>query len=539
MKIKLSVFITVFILSVVCLPTLSYAQNSVTLSISPTIYDMSAEPGQAWKSTLKVVNVNNFDLTVYAEVVNFAPRGEGGDGRFLPVVADTEASGATLAEWFTIAKEPIVIPREQSIEIPFEVRVPKDASPGGHFAAILVGTKPIETDDGQAKLQTAQMVTSLFFARVAGDVVEAGDIREFMTTQSVLGSPEATFSLRFENKGNVHLQPRGEIKIFNMWGEERGVVPINQNTNFGNVLPDSIRKFLFTWKGEWSVSDIGRYTAVATLGYGAEEKQFSSAKAIFWVLPFKLIIGIVFGLVIFFGMLTWLVRLYVRHMLAMAGVKIQDYHSVQEQSKREKSRLHAPVQAGILDLTKRMQNSITFETRLMTLYQFTLQYRLFFLAIVLVVGFVLVIAWYIDNATTKHRAYEVIYLEDGTAVGESVNSEEILYTQLKSGQPDVLSRSREQATSTQIAIVNRSGVPGAGAQLRLTLEREGYTVESLSADFADEQVRTVIISEAAQYTIAEEISRTIGNAPVSIAPETDVVAKGIITVFVGSDMAGQ
>ncbi len=304
-------------------PVYAQAQDSITLSISPTLYDMSAEPGQEWRSNLKVINVNKFDLTVYAEVVNFAPQGEGGDGRFFPV-DPTESDGSSLAEWFTITHEAIVIPREKTVEVPFSVKVPDNASPGGHFAAILVGTKPPETTPGQAKLQTAQVVTSLFFAKVAGDVIESGTIREFTTNKSIFSSPEATFTLRFENKGNVHLKPQGDIKIYNMWGEERGAIPINQYTNFGNVLPNSIRKFLLTWKGEWSASDIGRYTAVATLGYGTDEKQFTSSKTIFWVLPIKLLSAIIISWILFFVLVTWLVRVYVKQMLSMAGIGVED-----------------------------------------------------------------------------------------------------------------------------------------------------------------------------------------------------------------------
>ena len=31
----------------------------------------------------------------------------------------------------------------------------------------------------------------------------------------------------------MHIQPQGDIKIFNMWGQERGVIPVNRQTMFG------------------------------------------------------------------------------------------------------------------------------------------------------------------------------------------------------------------------------------------------------------------------------------------------------------------
>jgi LytR cell envelope-related transcriptional attenuator len=518
------------------------AQEAITLSISPTLYDMSAEPGQEWRSTLKVVNVNPFDLTVYAEVVNFTPRGEGGDGRFLPI-DPSDADGVPIAEWFTISHEPINIPREQTIEIPFSVKVPGDASPGGHFAAILVGTKPVEREDGQARLQTAQMVTSLFFARVAGDVIEDGSIREFTTTKSLLSTPEVTFSLRFENKGNVHLKPQGEIRIFNMWGEERGTVPINQYTNFGNVLPESIRKFIFTWKGEWSVSDIGRYTAVATLGYGAEEKQFSSSETIFWVLPIKLLLSILLGLVLFFGTLTWLVRLYVRHMLTLAGVSIEDYGTVAERAhvrverkkmdKKVKPAIHAPLEAGILDLTKRLRVSETFFGRMEQFFKFVIQYKLFFLGVILLLGFIGLVTWYVMSANTEHRAFEVTYMQNENTPTKTVSSEDIIYNQLRANS--VPSTEAPTTTKTTVKIINRSGEPGAGARTRLTLENLGYEISSLTADFSEIQARTVIVTQEETYTEALSLSKSLNNAPVSLteedAPESEIM------VFVGSDMS--
>lgn len=511
------------------LPGVVFAEDAITLSISPSLYEMSAEPGQEWRSTLKVVNVNKFDLTVYADVVNFAPRGEGGEGMFMPV--GEEGEGVTLAEWFSITTEPIIIPREQSVEIPFSVRVPFDASPGGHFAAILIGTKPIANTDGSSKLQTAQMVTSLFFARVAGDVVESGTIREFTTEKSILGRPEATFSLRFENKGNVHLQPRGEIKIYNMWGEERGIVPINQQANFGNVLPESIRKFLFTWKGEWSVSDIGRYSAIATLGYGTEEVQFASAKTYFWVLPLKLLFGIFLGVSIFIVLLTWLVRLYVRHMLVVAGIGIEDYQSVRQRSERKKKvTFHAPVQAGILDLSQRLKATKSFVERMRSLLTFAINYRLFFLAVSLIVVFISMVVWYVKSANTAQRAFEVVYLQNEKTEVSTTNSEEIIYNSL----PSVETQSAKSATSTAtLAVVNRSGTPGLGATVRVILEESGYSVSTLTADFLDTQARTVITATAPSYDDALTLSRTLNGVPVSIVDDSATSVD--ITVYVGSD----
>jgi len=531
---KLIITCTLFLVT----GTFSQAQESLTLSISPTLFDMSAEPGQSWQSNLRVVNVNKYDLTVYVEVVNFAPKGEGGDGRFIPVI-DGSTSNSTLAEWFTITSEPVVVPPEQTREVPFTVSVPKDASPGGHFAAILVGTKPIDKKDDESRIQTAQMVTSLFFAKVAGDVIESGSIREFTTEETYLNSPEVTFSLRFENKGNVHLQPQGEIKIFNMWGHERGILPINQYSKFGNVLPKSIRKFNLTWKGEWSISEIGRYRAIATLGYGTDARQFTSAETYFWVIPFKLIISITIGLLIFFFTISWLVKLYIRRVLALAGINVAEQKNVgsvvnstpQKQKRLVRFKFHAPVQAGILDLSKRLESSSSIRSRVMTIFEFIKQYKLFFGGLTLFVLFLTMIIWYLLSVNTEHRPYEVVYLNNESSTLRT--SEDILYEQMLQSLAISSDSFKIKSDLPNLAVVNRSGVPGIGANSKLNLQKIGYKVTKLEADFNSTQNKTVIVSSNNTYEAALELSKLFNNALVSVQESTSNEVP--ITIYLGEE----
>lgn len=509
------------------------AQESVTLSISPSLYDISIEPGQEWRSTLRVINVNSYDLTVYIDVVNFRPQGEGGDGRFVPI-PNEGGEGVSLAEWINVTKEAVVIPREQSKEIPISVLVPFDASPGGHFAAILVGTKPPEATPGQARVQTSQMITSLFFARVAGDIHELGSIREFTTEGTYFNTPTVTFDMRFENKGNVHLQPQGDIRIKNMWGQERGVIPINQASQFGNVLPESIRKFTFTWEGEWSVSDIGRYTAEATLAYGFEERQFTSAKTTFWVIPFKLITGILVLLILFIVTVTWLVRLYVRHMLRLAGIDVNEEGEttiVRPTALKitKKPKITAPVEASLLDLKKGIETAVSLLERLKVILSFIVRYRLFFFGTLLLAGFVYVIVWYFISATTDQRSYEITYENSDSAV--KLTSEDILYQQKVRERQ--LGNFVIDKNLPKVNVINSSSIPGLGAETKIKLQAVGYEVPELSSDASSIKERTVIIYSQSDAAAALKLSELLNKALLSATTDAE---PGTITVFVGSDL---
>lgn len=396
---------------------ISFAQESQILSVTPPLFQLSVLPGDVWQSSVKVVNGNSYPLTVYAEVVNFEASGETGQGKFIPIIHDSDTQEkATLAEWIHIPEGPYVISPEQTADISFFVDVPKNASPGGHYAAIIISTQPSKNEDHQIAVEASQAVTSLFFVRIEGDVIEDGIIREFRTQDSLLERPNTEFSLRFENKGNVHLQPRGDIVITNMWGTQRGKIPVNYQTHFGNVLPKSIRDFKFTWNSDFSIADIGRYKAVATLSYGSNDSKNVTSVTYFWVIPIKTTLIVLTILIAFILSIVWMVKAYVRKMLSLAGVSVTDpasiHHARQpiitEKNKSIKYRtISAPIKNGVLDLRKQLELMDETANIFLTIWRFIVIYKKFFIALCILIIIFITSVLYIGKATEKHDRYNV------------------------------------------------------------------------------------------------------------------------------------
>lgn len=521
-----------------------HAQNALTLSVTPTLFEMAANPGQVWQSNIKVINSNTFDLVVYPRAVNFAPQGETGQGKLIPILEDM-TDGATLAEWIVIDESPVTIAPERSLEIPFTVKVPDNAAPGGHFAAILVSTQPPEAERGTLAVRTSQIVSSLFFVRVAGDVIENGVIRSFTTARTFVEEPKATFELRFENKGNVHLQPRGTITIYNMWGKERGVIPINNRTHFGNVLPESVRKFEFTWSGEQSITDIGRYKAVAALGYGQENVQFVTSATYFWVVPLKALaitLGIIFS---FFFVVTWAIRMYVRYMLKMAGlnvdrqrpvhgiaprkVVIEEEHDVRIASYET---ISAPVRTGYLDLRTRLQNTEAFIGVVRALWSFVLAYRVFFGGVVATSVVFIGMYYFIADITEQDKDFTVSITNPGENV--ELSAEEIAFSEKTTAKQNVVIGPRDGQTY-ELRVVNTSGEQGTGATEAVRIIEAGYGVTELTTDQNRIDKRSVIVFDSVLQEDALALSRLLGGALLSARPEGGVSESPNITVFVGKD----
>jgi hypothetical protein len=560
LRLSVSYLIVVFLLT---LPVAARAQTAQLLSVSPTLFEMSAVPGQSWTSALKVVNPNPYELTVYVSVVNFAPKGEGGDGTLIPVL-ETDTEGATLAEWVSVDTAPITIAKEGTVAVPFTVLVPDTAAPGGHFAALLVGTKPPADTSGAAELRTAQVVTSLFFLRVAGEVNESGVIREFTTERSLYGSPRAVFALRFQNNGNVHLRPQGDITITNMWGQERGIIPINRQNHFGNVLPDSIRKFSFSWEGEWSFSDIGRHKAIVTLAYGQDARQFVTSTTYFWFLPIGPALGTLAVLVTLVSALIWLVRLYVRRLLVGAGF----YAHARQPYIRRKER------AGDLALSRTTPAPLPESRPLKTggsflsyyfmrvcdgymslyrvlkeqgerLYRHVVQTPLrelvalhwrFILIALLCVILLAAVVFFIRNALTPQRSYTVTY--EGEAGGPTVSSDEIMFEEKRDQNTPLKASATTTSDQVMIDIVNVSGIAGAAATVALILETQGYTIGEVTTDLSETQGRTVIVYEGDTGDIALTLSRQLNNALLSAYNDGER-SGAPVTLYLGADIASQ
>lgn len=300
-------------------PARAAESDKIILTISPPLIKNKMNPGDSWAATIKLLNNGEEAVTVYARAVDFKSGPEGGV-ELLGVEENDEQDVAaikkySLSRWIDIEHDPIVLAAHQSVQVPFAIKLPPDAEPGGHYAAIMVGNKPAEKIEGSG-LKVSSFLSSLILLEVAGKTIEKGVISEFSTDKNFYQSANVKFNLRIENEGTIHFQPKGEIKIYDMWGEEKATLPFNENQgNFGNVLPQSTRKWNLEWNGKVSLAQMGRYKASVVIAYGEEIKENIDKDTYFWIINFK-IIGLISGvLALVIIMIVLMVKLSIKRAL--------------------------------------------------------------------------------------------------------------------------------------------------------------------------------------------------------------------------------
>lgn len=315
-----SVLVVSFIFTIIT-GALPHTANALTAS--PIRIELNSDPGKTITSQFKLYNDSKTNETYYVVFENFEAKGEDGSPTLVP---GTDG----LARWMTTTESVTIDPKE-SKTLPLTVTIPKDAEPGGYFAAILASTIPPAPESDRNVLLEAQVGT-LVLLQVNGDFKQGVDILEFGTTNKKhwFTALPIEFYYRFQNAGDSWVKPIGDVIARNWFGKTTKVIPTNEDR--GNILPRSIRKFTTTWYGkdkngqmpkgfwkkvvyEWNNFAFGKYSISLNLAYGNSSDQAARATTSVWVFPWHLLFTGLVAIIIIFGISISLAVLVVMKLL--------------------------------------------------------------------------------------------------------------------------------------------------------------------------------------------------------------------------------
>ncbi len=295
-------------MSLVCLLTLEAAtagaytvekhDDAVTgqFVISPTKVELDMKPGESAARDIVVANRTGTTLTIEFSMEDF----EGSSDPSQATVFLGEEDGAWGARrWLEPEISSIVLKHGETLTFRTRITVPKNAEPGGRYAALFASSTYEGQDEQGSAINITSRVGSLFLIRVAGQINEDGN----------LGKPEVpslseygpiNIGLVFNNLGNIHLKPSGRVLVTNFLGQTVAEIPVPEWV----VLPESSRRNEVTWDSHYL---FGRYTARAEIGYDGNGQPIV-ATTTFWVIPWKIVLAIAVGVILLIAFVAWAVR---------------------------------------------------------------------------------------------------------------------------------------------------------------------------------------------------------------------------------------
>ncbi len=302
------------VLPLFILPLLSFAQGNgaaAGIGISPALIEKPANPNSVLNEVISVKNLSAVPQTYYLFTRDII----GVEGNGTPVFAEgeQEVTGYEMSEWIALGVTEVLLEPDQEIAVPVTITVPEFATPGSHFAGIFVSMDPPKMRSVGASV--AYQVANIVSIRVAGDVVENAEIRQFSTGNYIYGSSNIDFEARIENKGSTLIRPLGPLEIHNMFGKRVAMQTFNESQ--AAVFPGAERTFNLVWEDEGP--GFGRYEAVLTLVYGERGQQATISSTVsFWILPANIILPAL-GVLAFILLLTFIgAKLYIRRKLQYA-----------------------------------------------------------------------------------------------------------------------------------------------------------------------------------------------------------------------------
>ena len=291
------------------------------IKVSPVRTELTLNPGESKTITLSVQNISSTNADYQAVVNDLLAKGEDGQAALI-LESDKYAPSHSLKRYISAIPN-IQVAAGQYKDVKATISVPKDAAAGGYYGAVRFVPAGTQTDKN---VTLSASVASIILVKVPGDLKENTTISSFDVRRGVNGVGGSSFFttnkdlfavVRFENKGNVHEQPFGKIRLLkgDKLVQEN---EINVTSPKGNVLPDSIRRFDIKLD---KVGNFGKYTVEGNFGYGTNG-QLLSAKTSFWVVPIIMIVLILAVILLIIGLIIGVpkaIKRYNRTVLRKAG----------------------------------------------------------------------------------------------------------------------------------------------------------------------------------------------------------------------------
>ncbi len=268
----------------------TFAQEDFGIVVFPARQEIDVKPGEEKTIAISFANQTLFPITGVLGKSDFIVKDDENTPFFLE--EGELSSKYSAANWIELPYKNIAVPPYDKTIVYMKVRVPQDASPGGHYAAVyLEGTPstPQASSEKEGTAVVAPRTAALLYFKVAGDIKEKAIVSKFVAPNFLEYGP-IPVKTAILNQGDIHITPKGTIELYNMFGKLVDQTKLQEK----NVFPETLTKYKNELGKKWL---IGRYTIVLKASYGSKG-QGLKAKRTVYVFPYRVAAVIGLGLFI-------------------------------------------------------------------------------------------------------------------------------------------------------------------------------------------------------------------------------------------------
>lgn len=198
------------------MPTVAQAvspdeQLNESILLSPVSKHYELKSGASKSDSFKVVNdgKSDFDFVVYARPYSV------GDESYEPNFT-TKAQNADAYRWVQFDQPSYHVPAGQTVDVKYTIRIPTNATPGGHYGVLFAETRVTNSTSGSVVNRTKR-VGSILYVTVQGDITTAGNIKGFDIPFFQFKAP-LKIRERVVNKGNTDFSVGTRVRAYDVFG---------------------------------------------------------------------------------------------------------------------------------------------------------------------------------------------------------------------------------------------------------------------------------------------------------------------------------
>jgi hypothetical protein len=283
----------------------AHAAGNGQFSIAPTgaggqiprdWFEYTMRPGQVLRDMVTVSNLtpNPLHFAIYPADAYDTPL----DGSFALLKKDEPSRDA--GTWARFGENDITIPGKQRADIPFEISVPLNASPGDHALGLVAQDLDYKQEQlAQGKgVQVQQRVGSRVYIRVLGALQPSLQVTKLAIKHNdpllppFTGGGKGVVAYQITNTGNVRLSGTALLKVKGLFGR---TIKTFKPRNIPELLPKSSVVFTEQWKG---LPIIDRLTADVTVTTPGSVHHFTKNS---WKIPWLEVLIVLLIILFFFG----------------------------------------------------------------------------------------------------------------------------------------------------------------------------------------------------------------------------------------------
>ncbi len=324
MSVRMRITLSAIVVSLACIGLVAVSKSvfaadtgEFSLQVSPSPLTTTLRPGQTTTVDVKVRNTGS--LTEKLKIVprSFVIDNATGELRF------DDTNEPEVASWvhFNTPNFTVQPGQEHTIKVTFAV--PGDAGFSYSFGLVINRQQDTVQDTSAGReLKASVAIFTLINIDRPGATREL-QLVDFTANQSLYEYLPVELDVKFKNTGNAIIQPAGNIFIQRGSNDDTPMSTLPVNKGDGHILPGSVRTLHAEWDDgfqvlrsstaldgslskqlEWDWSNlshlrIGRYTAKLVAVYNDGQRDVPVLGEVsFWVVPWKLLLGILLVLLL-------------------------------------------------------------------------------------------------------------------------------------------------------------------------------------------------------------------------------------------------